>query len=852
MYPAARPLSYRPAWPPLLRCCLLTCLAALPVPAAPAQERPQPAVRLGGVVPGGVRSSVTQGWTTLEFTVINPTDTDRLVRAVVFYTGHPDVQYGRDVWVPARAELRNTWLLVGPAPLLKPEPLSCEVQLLLYDREDAKGHLVLPRTEERVRSQPVAYRERKREPSTAIFLEDAPDEDGVAAEGQLPPPVTREDEAVRLVRSMRHAHPNDLSDTVKVVNFAPLPTTAQAFDGIDLFVLASGRLADDPAGLRALRYWLEHGGRVWVLLDMVPTDVLAPLLGDALDFEVVGQTSLTHFAIEERPGRNGWAPKPLVQQHDQPVEFVRVLLPPGEQAAHTVGGWPAWFTRRVGRGTVVFTTLGARGWYRDRTPRDGRSRYRNFPFLPVATPPLELVADELVPRREAPPFPPEAFRPLLTAEIGYSVLGRGTVALIFGAALAAALALGFALRRSQRRELLGWLGPLAAVGAAAVLLTLAEASRRAVPPTVAAAQVVHAVSGQREAAVHGLLAVYRPDAGPAEVGARQGGFFELDMNGLEGQSRRLITTDLDTWHWENLDLPAGVRFAPFRYTAPNAEPLAAVARFGPEGLEGRLTTGPYRDLADAILTTPDGRSLAVRLHPDGTFQAGSQDVLPAGQFLPGAVLSDRQQRRQELYRELVKPPPPEQEVRGRTQGNVLLAWATPAEMPFALAPQARRAGTALLVIPLQLERSARGERVTVPAPLIAVRRLVDDSMSMPLLREAREALDTHLRFQLPASVLPLRVERARFTAKVNAPGRRVTVSTSPRGAGPRELRRVDSPLDPIRVDITEQAALALDEGGGLHMKLSISGPPEGDTPSAGSGRWTIESIALEVVGRTEG
>src|SRR5262249_36568030 len=136
----------------------------------------------------------------------------------------------------------------------------------------------------------------------------------------------------------------------------------------------------------------------------------------------------------------------------------------------------------------------------------------------------------------------------------------------------------------------------------------------------------------------------------------RGGLFELDLTGTEGRTRRLVLTDLDAWHWEDLALPAGVRLAPFRYTARSEGPITAVARFGPEGLEGRLAAGPSRGLADALLTTPGGRNLSVRLGPDGAFSAGSQDVLSAEQFLAGAVLSDRQQRRQELLRACLQRP----------------------------------------------------------------------------------------------------------------------------------------------------------------------------------------------------
>jgi hypothetical protein len=462
---------------------------------------------------------------------------------------------------------------------------------------------------------------------------------------------------------------------------------------------------------------------------------------------------------------------------------------------------------------------------------------------------MEVMAAELYPPPEEDPIPAEAFRTPLAEEIGYAVVGRGTVLLVFGAFLAAVLAAGLALRRSRRPELLGWLGPAAALGAGAAFLVLGEWSRRAVPPTVAVAQIVDAVSGTDEASVRGLQAVYRPDEGPAEVGAGQGGFFQLDMTGAEGRARRLLLTDMGAWHWDNLALPRGVRFAPFRYTVPTAEPLTAVAHFGPEGLEGRLNVGPFQGLADAVLAAPDGRNMALSLGPEAAFRAAGPDVLPPGQFLTGTVLSDRQQRRQQLYRQFLKPPDLNR-FEGRFGGrNLVLAWADPLDMHFTLAADARTVGSALLLVPLRLERSAPGTRVTVPGPLIPYHRILKNGLGRPTV-ESGAAVDMELRFQLPGEVLPLRVERARLFVKIDAPGRRVTVSGKADGE-PVEIHRVDSPLDPIRLDVTREALLRLDEQGGLHLNLAVGNLRQGAGDGPGGQRWALRDLELEVTGRTE-
>jgi hypothetical protein len=829
-------------------CYLLASIgiAFLSAATASAQQGEDLPLRLSGVNPDGIRTTATESWGAYSFALTNFTDKDRLGRVLVYFEHRPDVQYGRDVWVPAHST-RWSWLLVGPTEAQAGTGRR-EIGTLLYDRTDGQDRLILPpEAMGRIRSRAVAYRER--EPTTAILLdEEGPDPPRYA---QLPQPDSPNQESLSLARAFRlMVRQSGIVQRVERGQIAPM---AKAFDGIDHFILASNRIADDPTGMRALRHWLQQGGKVWVMLDRVYPKTVAPLLGDALDFELVDRVDLTHFQIQPHSEGERLSEPPLPQAHDRPVEFARVLLPAHELIRHSVNGWPVWFTRKVGRGEVIFTTLGFRGWVRARTPRDNEpgSPFAADPSFPVPISPLDEIGMVLQPPPEKRTFGVESFQPMLTEEIGYSVIGRGTVIGTIGAFLLAGLALGFALRRSSRPELLGWLGPAAALGAAGVFLLLGEFSRRSVPPTVAVGQIVNAVPGKDEAAVRGLLAVYRPESGIVEAGADEGGFFELDMSGIEGQVRRLVLTDMDTWRWENLTLPAGVRAGSFHDSFRIGEPIRAVARFGPEGLEGKIT-GPCQELADALLSTPSGRNLSLHLRPDGSFRAGNADILPKGDFLTGAVLSDRQQKRQAIYRAFLNRPRTVGEPGASTSGgNVVLAWAKPLDLPFHLSSEARRVGSALVVVPLQLEKSAPATTVSIPGPLLTYQRILDAGPIRPVL-ESREAIDMHLRFQLPREVLPFQVERGRLTVKIDAPSRRVTI------AGRENTRLVplhstDSPLDPMRVEITEPGLLRLDPDGGLHLNLTISDMIQREkarTSGQVTEKWTIDNLELEVSGRT--
>src|SRR5262249_48197497 len=153
---------------------------------------------------------------------------------------------------------------------------------------------------------------------------------------------------------------------------------------------------------------------------------------------------------------------------------------------------------------------------------------------------------------------------------------------------------------------------------------------------------------------------------------------------------------------------------------------------------------------------------------------------------------------------------------------------------------------ALLVVPLRLDRPTTGASVTIPGPLISYRQILNTGPIRPRL-EGSFATDLHLRFQLPAAALPFLVEKARLSAKVDAPLRRVVLAGRA-GEEQVQLHRVDSPLDPIRIDTTEPRLLRLDDQGGLHLHLIISEELQGAGPKDArevDQKWKIEDLELE-------
>jgi hypothetical protein len=261
-------------------------------------------------------------------------------------------------------------------------------------------------------------------------------------------------------------------------------------------------------------------------------------------------------------------------------------------------------------------------------------------------------------------------------------------------------------------------------------------------------------------------------------------------------------------------------------------------RFGPEGVEGRLASGPFRSLEDALFSTPGGHTLPVRLGPDGSFRGGGEDESRADAVL----VSDRQRARQALYDKLLVEPQPGY-VADR---SLLLAWAEPVDMHFTLAPQARRVGAALLAVPLRFERTPPGTRVLIPGAFVDCRRITSDGRPIPPGMSGRSATTMRLRFQVPPSVLPLEVEGARFSVKLNAPAREVALGAYA-GGDAVPLRRLSNPVGVERVEIDDPRLLRPDGHGALYLNVVVG---EAHGPNAEWNVWRVESPALEVHGRT--
>ncbi|MGC1275980.1 MAG: hypothetical protein WBC44_19925 [Planctomycetaceae bacterium] len=820
--------------------CWLVTGAVLFGPASGnAQTKPLSAAeQVSAGLPTGTRAYSPGKWGLVEVRVVNRSDKPSTVLSSLFFDGHADRQYGREIWLPPRSR-RITW-----HPVLVPESLPRGSETLSFNS------VFIERTGSEERVVPT---------ETGQMLNDGIlpiDQEGrlTCRVEEMDPFVT--DDAGDAVNDMIVAARFHAGLSRKVVSMRGLvlPPGAETLQGMEHLVLMGDRPLSDPAGMAAIRQWVYRGGRLWIVLNKVSPELVERLFGDVCRLQTVDRVGLTQVRIEgvglaarSSDGEN--------REFEKPVEMVRVLTDDLE-VLHTVDGWPASLVRNVGQGQVLLTTVGAEAWTRPRRPGDVAppDRLGETPF--VAGEPLSYLSERVMGLQKAPVHTVDDWQPFLAEQIGYRIVGRGTVLAILGS-FCVVLAVGAVwLGRRERLEWLGWAAPAVSLASASVLAILGLQNSESVPSTVAEGQLVETTPGSSVVQTTGLLTFYNQETTKAELGSTGGGLILPDMTGFSGTTRRMVWTDWDRWHWENLTLPAGIRVASFQKDLRLESPVAAQGAFGPDGFAGRVT-GPLQNLSDPVMTAPSGGNVAPRLQANGKFVAGPDDVLAPGTFISSTLLSDNQRRRQGMYERLLHIDSGHGRYRERP---TLLAWSPPLDLAFAYPPESSRTGASLVVFPVEIERTPPGTQVKIPSPFIqfdAVPRPTGGVSSSLYHDETGEwveytgNLESWQRFELPSEVVPLKLEKVEISLEASGAMERLEL-IGWNGMRAESLRVWEQPVGTLRATVDRADVLKLDDRGGLSLGLRVTGSPAPVDPDSGELRqyWLMKSLRLEASGQT--
>ncbi|MCH2202747.1 MAG: hypothetical protein MK102_12310 [Fuerstiella sp.] len=789
-----------------------------------------------GSMPAGVAHYVPQKWGTMGIEVVNPALTAREVIVATHFADNPDLQYARRLWLPPLSTHRST-LLVLPPGQQAPETGRYGVNTMLLDSASGEDALVKTRAGHMIDEGilPAGWR--------PIVTKSISDQDSDADEEE----VVMELSSVAKLATGR-------SRLVSEYRGDFLPESGLGLQAMDQLILSSDRIAEDTAGLAAVRDWLHSGGRLWIMLDQLEPETLRLLLGETFDCQVIDRVGLTELQINGKK-QSFETPDGELRQFEEPVELARVMGGHCD-VAYSVNGWPAAFWKKVGQGEILFTTLGPRAWIRPRQATDKQTTDPLFTSPYVATSPLQTLADRFFQPSGPPPIPVEHFGPILAEQIGYHIADRGLVAATLASFCGSVLFGGLWLIRRGRLEQLGWLGPVIAIAAASVIAFKGASLKQSVPNTLAEMQFVQTAAGSDTLQVSGLASLYYQNPSQSDIGSTNGGVLVPHSDEPQGEVNRMLWTDLDSWHWQNLTLPPGEQSSAFEVTATTSAPLQAKGRFGPGGFEGRVSASSLDELTDAIIATPGRENLAVQISPTGTFTVHSEDVLPRDQFVAATLLSDEQRRRQTVYRRLI----PRGTDTVYPDRPTLFAWAPPVATGFEFPEQTRKLGTALFAMPLVMERTSPDSQVAIPSPFLPYRTDREKISSSTYVNrtgewvERQSSTKTWLRVQFPDEVLPMKLDRVFVMVRITGPVTRIEIARENEGE-PVVIASDDSPVGNVKLEIDRTESLVFDERGGLTLGVFVFVPEDNaatvENLDAGSiNLWKIDSLRIEAEGMT--
>lgn len=843
---------------------IMTCLGQIGGSTLSANENPGDTVKgrigfsVGVVSPFGIDAYVPNKWGGLNVQLMNPTQQPAELLSTTYFEGQPTLQFGRRIWVPPRSRMQ-TWhpILVPDAG---PEVTTFDLRTLVMDANQPRDVMI------RSDSGSLQFDSILRRTNDTRIT-------GLIDSLSLEPDANSESAYDLLVLGRLES---GLSRQIKLLPDRMVPVGEECLQSLDQLLIADNRVASDPVGLAAIRKWLFSGGHLWVMLDRVDPKVLEVLLGDEFSGEVVDRVGLNTVrlqAIDLQGKSEVWS-----REHEQPVELVRMLVE-GVEVAYRVDGWPAAFWKNCGSGRLLATTMSPHGWMRPRTSEEvaPRQSLRGLPgatrdimkeireqaaFEPskyIALPPFQELASEFLDASPKRLLADATLEPQMREYVGYSIPSRWLiVGLLIGLSGILAVA-GAWLWRQSRLELMGVIGPGLAISVSLVLVTMGKQQRQAVPYSVANVQFVQTGFGTDDFQAYGIAGLFAPEAGTDSISGQNGGVVLPDMTGQEGITRRMVWKDLGNWQWENLPETTGLRNASFQHSGSSPERIEASATFGPDGVTGHLKTSADRQPTDIIVATRVGR-MGVEMGDDGHFKIGTNNIFASDQYLAAELLSDEQNRRRQILKNLLTDP---QRLDYPTVPQMLF-WTNPWDLGFRFGESRHQFGSALVAVPIKFERPPVGTEMLIPGPLLNYYSTFgpDDEAPSGLWDNRRriwleKAWPTFawLRFQIPSALLPAQIQSGRLVVQVSGPIGKLEI------AGAREKQTVPlktwiDPVGTVTWDFTSDVLTGSTVGGSLLLRIAGGDP---DRPELTNGDmehgdktnfWRIESLKLDLRAKT--
>ena len=788
----------------------------------------------------GTYTYVPGEWGELHLRLENGEDAAQDLLCTSYFGQNSTVQFARQVWLPAHSRLKVSHPILFPnADQL--DDRSASVRSLVI--EASPGNEVLVRNDsgqlQHERSLLITPPGR----NTGVVV-------GWTSTDDVPKDV------LDLIIANRAYQGLDHKVTLLADQFLPADETSLNY--LDHLILAENRLVDDFAGLTAVRRWLHGGGRLWIMLDRTDPIILERLFGDEFQGAVVDRVELTSVRVDQSPTVS--IPDGIIGEtfeFDEPVEMAQVVVSDME-VLNTVNGWPAAMTRTYGRGRVLITTLGPRGWMKTAPPPVIPSKKNSPPpppgpeFAPL--PPMENLAPWVLAEREPESLPQEALESFAKEYVSYKVPTWTLIIGTMGAFLATLVATGSWFWKRELPEHFGWSGSLLAFIFGAVFVGIGVANRYGVPETISSVYFAEAIGGTDDVRANGVMAVYRPGGGQSLIRTSRGGELRPDMNAAESSTARMVTTDLGTYQWDGLSQPAGLGVYPAETSRSLADRIAARATIDAQGVSG-VYKGPSLVGADAILVTSQGR-LGVDMTADGQFTASADAVLNPDQYLEATFLNDVQDRRRRILQKLFE----NKSWQASLDGPQLMVWLNDWDHWFQFGDGLQRQGDTLLMVPLELSRPPAGTDMTIPSPLLSFTncRPPDGSSAagfwddrLRVWQERSRPSTNWLTIQIPQPLLPLTASQAQIKVDVSGAMGQIEILGVKNG-DVVSLQTVTNPVGSLFFEIDDPEVLTVSENGELTLGIRAGVPAQSGNPQArpdsGSAGASPESPVLPAEG----
>lgn len=786
----------------------------------PAKGDPVP---LGLGSSAGIRAFREGRWGVVGVEIANPRNEPVEVQATFYFSKAPEVQFGRRMWIPARSRR------VAHCPLV-PSGMkfdkSFEIRNKLYE--------VLP--DGKLKLLPDLGGEMQR----SMLLSKTPERIISAIFPSMPyesVPETALPTAYDALLAMRISA--GLTRRVGEVARPNYPDQLHYFDTVDQMLINNESPFSDAATTATIRQWVQRGGRLWIMLDQVPFEKVAAMLGDAFRCSLVGEVELNDFSITPSDPQVGNAE---VKSFERPVKMVRVDTD-NVDVRYTADGWPAAFVQNFGLGRVLFTTISPPAWVRRERAQD------NLPQDPerradwVADPPLLDLAGLMMDTHEQDTPRDQGLNTYVAEKVGYKIVSRTPVFAILLSYVVALGGFGAVLLKRHRAGNLVWIAPLLIVLAATPIALMAAVAKRNVPRTNASIQVIQISPSAKEAHVDGSMALFLQVPEVIAVSGEGSEAFMTSSWGSEGSIRELLWTDYDKWTWNNLHLTGGMKMAALNKPVRLKTPMRALVSFDVEGVQGHVE-GAWAPVEDAQIHVSSRRGLALQMEGE-QFSAGENDLLAKDQYIAGNLLDDEQRRRQTLIRALVR----EQPERLYSTEPTLLFWTKPLDLKVTVPKEAQETGAALVRLPIQIQRPAENTSFLIPSTFLPFK-----VVSGPTGKGAASTYhqgraewvpmttssETWLRVQFPTAVLPARIDRLKINLDIDAPLRTVELAMEKEGKAVVQFAR-ENPSGPLEFEITKSDLLHLDDNGGLVLGI-IVGEPKDD--SNHNPEWRVQDLQL--------